>query len=574
MRLFVYLLEVSAIVVILYGLYRIYFQKETYFSFNRFYLMGVLLLAIVLPLGKVQLELNQNSRYYEPITELNAIASSYHQFLHDFNAEWVPTPSQFKPEVLSESDAGSSLLPGGVKQKVLALLPWFLLGIYVTGLAFFAFRLGQALRHIRRLKKESVLLRMEGLKLRIVSRVCEPFTFWNTIYISQELYETDQFAAIFQHEKTHVMQKHTLDLFIAQSVAVLFWFNPFIWKLLNDIKTTHEYIADKQVIDHGFKLYDYQSLLLNQFIGLNYSADLVHNLNLVSIKKRITMMSKNKSGRLSQMKVLVLVPVVFLVFMLFAEVSCTADSKSSLPTAQELSSKALTAVSLPALDYSQSIDRECALTLTVHEGIQVNGEAVSYADLVAKLAEVWSAVPEADKPKGTVLLNIDEACTMEEVDPVFKALRSNGMLKLFLAAQAPDDAVAGNTYGIALLLPPAGAELKPKEEMKSAGFALHSYALGESPAAELSDFEVGLKAFIQAEPKYVLALDYTNVTSFGSYLKTQSAYRKVFHEVRNAKALALYNAAFDDLSSDQQKEVRSYYPLMLTILNSDDPEIN
>ena len=56
---------------------------------------------------------------------------------------------------------------------------------------------------------------------------------------------------VLEHEKAHIMQRHSLDHLFAHGLAVFQWFNPFAWQIRKALKTTHEYIADRQVIEQG-----------------------------------------------------------------------------------------------------------------------------------------------------------------------------------------------------------------------------------------------------------------------------------------------------------------------------------
>ena len=90
------------------------------------------------------------------------------------------------------------------------------------------------------------------------------------------------------------------------------------------LKTTHEYIADRQVIDKGFERIDYQALLLKQVIGY-HSVELVNNFNLKPIKNRIAMMNKTKSGLPAKLKATLVAPFALLIFFLFADFTLKGD---------------------------------------------------------------------------------------------------------------------------------------------------------------------------------------------------------------------------------------------------------
>ena len=52
------------------------------------------------------------------------------------------------------------------------------------------------------------------------------------------------------------------DLFLVELMCSIQWANPFIWMLRKSIKETHEYLADRAVLNHGIQVHDYQKLLL------------------------------------------------------------------------------------------------------------------------------------------------------------------------------------------------------------------------------------------------------------------------------------------------------------------------
>jgi hypothetical protein len=145
-----------------------------------------------------------------------------------------------------------------------------------------------------------------------------PFSFFRYLYINKNTLSEDDLHNVLEHEKAHISQRHSLDHLFAHALAVFQWFNPFAWQIRNALKTTHEFIADRQVLDRGFALVDYQTLLLKQVIGY-HSVELVNNFNLKPIKKRIAMMTKIRSGRPARLKAMLVIPFAIILFLLFAD---------------------------------------------------------------------------------------------------------------------------------------------------------------------------------------------------------------------------------------------------------------
>ncbi|NJO88245.1 MAG: M56 family metallopeptidase [Chloroflexia bacterium] len=152
-----------------------------------------------------------------------------------------------------------------------------------------------------------------------------PFLF-TLCFVNQRAVSANDLQQILAHEKVHIRQNHSLDLLLAHGLSVLLWFNPFAWLLQKAIKTTHEYIADRKVVDQGFELIDYQSLLLSQLISIR-SVELVNNFNLISIKKRIAMMTKNDSGLASKFKAIVIIPFALALFFVFTDMTIKGSGR-------------------------------------------------------------------------------------------------------------------------------------------------------------------------------------------------------------------------------------------------------
>ena len=60
-------------------------------------------------------------------------------------------------------------------------------------------------------------------------------------------------SAVMVHELRHLAAGHSTDIFIAQLYAILVWYNPVSWLMIDELKTVHEYEADEAVIDSGAK---------------------------------------------------------------------------------------------------------------------------------------------------------------------------------------------------------------------------------------------------------------------------------------------------------------------------------
>ena len=122
---------------------------------------------------------------------------------------------------------------------------------------------------------------------------------------------------IIKHEMAHIQQHHSLDLIILELFIVFQWFNPVIWLYKFSLKGIHEFLADDKLLSSGTNKLFYQTLLLNQLVGIQIN-DLTNNFNQSLIKQRFIMMTKIKSKGKAKWKYLLPVPITVLLIAFFA----------------------------------------------------------------------------------------------------------------------------------------------------------------------------------------------------------------------------------------------------------------
>jgi TonB family protein len=143
-----------------------------------------------------------------------------------------------------------------------------------------------------------------------------PFSFFNYLFINRSQMEPAQLETIVAHEQVHWRQLHSADLLLAELLTIFQWFNPFAWLFRKALETVHEYLADEGVLRKGYEPFNYQNLLLVQATGIS-AFGFANHFNHSLIKKRIIMMTKNKSRRWSQLKVLLALPLTLLLIAAF-----------------------------------------------------------------------------------------------------------------------------------------------------------------------------------------------------------------------------------------------------------------
>lgn len=283
----IFIYESAIVMGVLFLFYLILLQKETFFRFNRYYLLGTVFIACILPFLQLQSFVSGGSTF----GVLARMTSTVHI-----------------PEI---STSGK---PGHVNQS--RILEWIIIMIYLTGVTFFILRLILGMIKVASLKAKGKQINFNSYSIVYIKHEIAPFSFFNTIFLNRNLIESSHESLIVNHELIHIRQKHTYDRLFIELLKAFFWFNPVIWFISAALRNTHEYLADQGVLDIHTKRSEYQTILLNNFNGA-FPIALSNSFNS-NIKKRIVMMCKNKSSVLSRTKILLLVPVLSFLFLMIA----------------------------------------------------------------------------------------------------------------------------------------------------------------------------------------------------------------------------------------------------------------
>jgi hypothetical protein len=135
----------------------------------------------------------------------------------------------------------------------------------------------------------------QNQKVKLIEKNLPPFSFWNKIYLNKSYFENQQIDnRIFQHEKTHIVQKHSLDILFLEILKVISWFNPALYFYKKAMTDNHEFLADESIIQHQNNVKDYQNLILSEILQTQ-NLHLTHQFNYNNTKKRFIMMTTKKS---------------------------------------------------------------------------------------------------------------------------------------------------------------------------------------------------------------------------------------------------------------------------------------
>ncbi|MCB2219746.1 MAG: M56 family metallopeptidase [Bacteroidetes bacterium] len=282
-----YLLQSGICLGVFYIIFWLFMRNDTSFIQNRLYLIFSIIISTIAPFAQIHIPVSNETTAAILLEEI------------------IVTPHGMVNSLVADTN-----------------FPEIILMIYLAGVFFMSVRLIYQLLQIMIIIKRYGIIRYRELYIVNMKKEYAPFSILNLIFINSDLNDRSQLEKIISHERVHVRQKHTIDLMIMELMAVVQWFNPFVWLLKHAVKINHEYLADEGVLKAGHDKVNYQRLLLNQVFGMQICT-LTNNFNQSLIKRRLTMMSKNRNNHLSGLKLVLLVPVT-LAFAMFFSISFSA----------------------------------------------------------------------------------------------------------------------------------------------------------------------------------------------------------------------------------------------------------
>jgi hypothetical protein len=134
------------------------------------------------------------------------------------------------------------------------------------------------------------------------------FSFFNYVFLGDQLSEEKR-AEIKEHELVHVQQKHTWDLLFFEGLKIIMWYNPLVYAYQKRITLLHEYVSDANRVEKSKKS-TYINHLLTSFFDVENISFVNQFYKQTLIKKRIIMMTKEKSKRWNQWKYLMILPLL------------------------------------------------------------------------------------------------------------------------------------------------------------------------------------------------------------------------------------------------------------------------
>lgn len=282
------------------------------------------------------------------------------------------------------------------------------------------------------------------------------------------------------------------------------------------------------------------------------------------------MMNKIKSGLRAQLKALLVFPLLIVAFFFFANMT---HRQEKIPVITESSDSAF------ALE-RQGIDIPVAKSVKVYDyafvrfniqlsdkGCFVKGQKTNIDKLGTKLANM-QAPASKDVNKMSILLEIDKATRMKEVDKLKTALRENDLLKIGYLAKADESTgIEGSETALFNLLPPKEAKMFESEDLDRQGIKL--FKIKYSSSASLKETAKQLHKHVMANKKYVMLYEYSNATTYNEYIQTLDMVYSTIWNIRKEHAF-FEGLNYDSLTKEQEIMLRKKFPLTLTMKNVDE----
>lgn len=282
---FIYSVKVAVCLALFYLFHKLLMSRDTFHTFNRFAILSMMLLSLVLPLVHLSLDseagINRGTVALEELVAQTVVA-----------------------------DGGNGVGEG-------LSLTQLLLAAYVLGVVLFVGKallsVGSLLRLIRRARCVEV---RNGIRIYTMQGDISPFSWFRYIIMSEKDWQENR-REIVLHEMAHIRRCHSMDVAVCNMMIVFQWYNPAAWLLKRELQTVHEYEADEAVLSAGVDATHYQMLLIRKAVGERLFS-MANNLNHNSLKKRITMMKIKRTNPVQKAKIAFVLPLAAMTVAAFA----------------------------------------------------------------------------------------------------------------------------------------------------------------------------------------------------------------------------------------------------------------
>ncbi|KFF21726.1 M56 family metallopeptidase [Chryseobacterium sp. JM1] len=238
--------------------YQLSLKDKTFHHYNRFYLLGAMVISLLLPLIRVDdFTIEVNSDLYMLLDKIQ-----------NFN---------------SEKNIDNGHIYFRIIFSALGLVSLYCLGKLIFGIL-----------KIQQLKKQFQKESFDGINFYRTDLNEAPFSYFKNLFWKNTItLNSDVGEQILKHEMVHIEQKHSFDKIFIEIITSVFWFNPFFHIIKKEISLIHEYLADKKAVKQSDTKAFAQMLLASHFSGTQLPA--ASPFLSSNLKKRLKMLQKPKT---------------------------------------------------------------------------------------------------------------------------------------------------------------------------------------------------------------------------------------------------------------------------------------
>lgn len=348
-----YIVKVNIVFTILYLFYYLVFNRLTFYSLNRLFLIAIIPFSFIIPALNLGITTYGISMYEIPV----------------FEGYSIPVQQNAVTEI-------NNSLTGSIGQVFLIL--------YIVGLLFYVFRLVLNSFRLYRTKHRSPIRNLDGFLL-IETHIPVAFSWFKWIFIPQNK-EKPCDPAIIEHEKIHAYCKHSIDLILTELFIAVVWFNPVVFFFRKSIKSNHEFQVDDLVLKLGINKAGYLRLIHDQLEFKTKLIGLYNYFNGLTIKKRIDMITKNKSNKKQLLRYFFIIPLMVIL---------TASFSSRNGSVPELFPIKKGEYAKITSRYGKEFKNPATNKITVHNGIDIKAD-----EGVAVMATADGIIIKMEKHEG------------------------------------------------------------------------------------------------------------------------------------------------------------------------------
>lgn len=259
-----YILKSLLCALVFWGLYKLIAEKLLTYGFQRRYILFASLFTLIFPFVRMPF-----------ISSL---------FSRNDNIFSIDLPAL----IFRGNGAGVESLPP--MENLLSGQAGFVLPLFLAVSTLYLLYTLVQMAIIFYLRKKGKVYRLDRLEVVLNPKVRSPFSFFRYIFLSPGMNDRER-EQVICHESSHIRRGHSLDILLMSAIKIFQWFNPFIFLLGKSLSSLHEYQADRDVLGKGYRLEDYQLLILSLQFGI--SPLIANRLNSSLTIKRLLKMKKS-----------------------------------------------------------------------------------------------------------------------------------------------------------------------------------------------------------------------------------------------------------------------------------------